>query len=180
MKTKIFLLTLLLLPYLFWTITLPISLSTEIPIDNFPILDTISSLIFIFSLIYMSSIVFWGLPYTIFSLGVLIWSKNKSSEDIYRTLIYSPVSLAGIASMGTFITLIFFWVIHSNQNVFFNNLFGSILFAFASAIINLVFGYFFVGIIMGVLSIAKKVKLIELNMTIMNNIEGKTPELINK
>lgn len=128
----------------------------------------------------MSTIVFWGLPYTLFSVGTLIWSKNKSSEEVFRVLFYSPASLAGIAFTGSFIAFILTLLIPGNHNTFLNSLltFGS--FAIMAAILNLAFGYFFVGIGMGMLNIAKRTKLLIADTAVLNNIEGKTLEALDK
>src|SRR5512142_1670387 len=96
MKAKTFLLVLLFLPYLLWLITVPM---TAISSDS-----VIGKLLVGFSFIYVFGILFWGIPYTTFVIGMLFWSRNRSAKQIYSALSQSPLSLA-LLTLAEFVIL---------------------------------------------------------------------------
>ncbi|GEM_PF-2023748 len=160
MKPKSFLLFLLLLPYLIWvmgaifsliliwpliyTVGLLFALVTEV-IPVLSVLGKFFGAMYFFILIYVFGIVFWGVPYTLFSIVFLFWSKNKSTKKIYASLFYSPLLLAFIVSVG----LMMLGLISRSA-------FGRILsledwknlglLALLGATLFLIYGYAFVGI----------------------------------
>jgi hypothetical protein len=86
MKSKRLLLLLLCLPYVLWLVAIPF---IGLPFDS-----ASHTLIAGFSIVYTFGILFWGVPYTTFVLGFLLWSRHKSAKEIYVALSQSPLSLA--------------------------------------------------------------------------------------
>jgi hypothetical protein len=87
-KPKTFLISFLFLPYLLWVVSVPLML---LRLDSF-----LHTIIASFSIVYNFGIAFWGIPYTTFVLGVLIWSRGKSAEELYAVLSRTPILLAQI------------------------------------------------------------------------------------
>lgn len=121
MKPKSFLLSLLLLPYLGWAIAAVFSLVLVWPIlygfgifavllnEIFPSLGTLEAFRYFgwflkalvgITFAYFLTVVFWGVPYTIIVISMFIWSKNKSTEQTYKALFYSPCLLALLSVAG--------------------------------------------------------------------------------
>src|SRR5688572_2681576 len=48
-------------------------------------------------------IVFWGVPYTVFVVAFLLWSRKKSVQKTSSALLYAPPFLALICSPGLMI-----------------------------------------------------------------------------
>lgn len=86
MKSKSLLLLLLGLPYLLWLVAIPL---IGLPFDSVS-----HTLVAGFSIVYTFGIVFWGLPYTTFVFGFLLWSRNKSAKQVFGALSQSPLVLA--------------------------------------------------------------------------------------
>jgi hypothetical protein len=86
MKSKRALLLLLGLPYLVWLAAIPF---VGLPFDSVS-----NTLITGFSIVYAFGILFWGIPYTTFVLGVLLWSRCKSATELFGVLSQSPLMLA--------------------------------------------------------------------------------------
>jgi len=157
MKPKTFLVSLLLLPYLIWvmaavfslfliwpliyTIGIPISFLTE----GIPILGKFLGALYSFVLAYVFGAVFWGAPYTLFVIGFFFWSKNKSTQKTYSSLLYSPLLLGFIAAVGLMILGLIFRFASGKIPPLedWKNL-GMI--SLPGAALSLIYGYIFVGV----------------------------------
>jgi hypothetical protein len=142
MKAKTVLLLLLFLPYLIWLITIP---AMGMPFDS-----VVNTFLAGFSFVYAFGIIFWGIPYTTFVIGMLIWSINKSAKEIYSALSQSPLSLALITlteSVILFFVLLFSGLISGERSPILDvigGLFNIIIYALIAMIGIFIYGYAFV------------------------------------
>jgi hypothetical protein len=86
MKSKRLFLLLLCLPYLIWLAVIPL---IGLPFDSVS-----KTLLAGFSIVYTFGILFWGIPYTTFVLGFMLWSSHKSAKETFVALSQSPLVLA--------------------------------------------------------------------------------------
>jgi hypothetical protein len=91
MKPKTFFKFSLFFPYILWGICVLIAylISTFLHSDTVPILETL----LIPVMFYAIGILFWFIPYTLLAIGLLIWSRHKSIDNIYRASIRAPLLL---------------------------------------------------------------------------------------
>ncbi len=133
---------LLFLPYLLWLIAVPMTAILSASV--------VSKLLVGFSFIYAFGILFWGIPYTTFVIGMLFWSRNRSTKEIYSALSQSPLSLAFL-TLAEFVIL--FLIIFLGERVsgepspivnFIGGLFYIVIYWFMAMIGIFVYGYAFV------------------------------------
>src|SRR5688572_25355602 len=160
MKPKTFLIAMLFLPYVCWLVALLLSTSRNSLID-YPVLGSILGILIFASVIFMGGIVFWGIPYTLLVIGLLIWSKNKSATKIYIVFFYSPLLLTALTTILFLIIGLGSALISGFQTALAENLFSSIWFSFLAALGIGIFGYFFVGISAGIYKILEYLKIIK-------------------
>ena len=86
MKSRRLFLLLVGLPYVIWLLVTPL---IGLPFDSVS-----TTLIAGFSIVYSFGILFWGIPYTTFAFGFLLWSRHKSAKEIFAALSQSPLVLA--------------------------------------------------------------------------------------
>jgi amino acid transporter len=120
-------------------------------------------------LLYGIGIVFWGIPYTILVIGLLIWSRNKSFNRIYKTLFYSPYLLSALTIIGFLITGLLFPMTSAMRLPLLEDWVNLIWYSFLATILNLIFGYFFVGVCIGSYKIFERLKLIQNEEEITEN-----------
>lgn len=158
MKPKSFLQLLLLLPYLAWIIAALFSLVLIWPLiytvgifliplftKVFPFLGWFFGILYGFMLAYVFSIVFWGAPYTLLVIGLFIWSKNKSTKQTYKALLYSPCLLAVFTATGLLIVFLFFRT-YSRIQVPLEDWRNIGFISLLAASLCLIYGYLFVGL----------------------------------
>jgi hypothetical protein len=136
MKPKTLLLLLLFLPYLIWVIAIPFVV--------LPTKSTLQGIITGFSIVYTLGIVFWGIPYTVLVIGVLFWSRKKSTKEVYAVLSQSPLWLALIMVVELLIVYLY-WVL--NSEIGFSPLedLGNLLvYSFVAMFAIFIYGYAFV------------------------------------
>jgi hypothetical protein len=144
-KRKNFLLSLLLLPYLVWPLLYVIGIPVVLLGGDFaPFGEALVAAVGI-TAVYTFGIVIWGVPYTLFAISFLFWSKNKSIKKTYSALIGSPLILAFIAVAVVMIIGLFHRfspgkvpLLADWQNLGLISLHGAVL--------CLVYGYILVGI----------------------------------
>jgi hypothetical protein len=86
MNAKTLLRAILFLPYLAWLIMLPLT--------NLPTTSMFQLVVVGVSVAYLVGIFYWGVPYTILVVGLLLWSRNKSEKEFDVFLSCSPILLA--------------------------------------------------------------------------------------
>jgi len=170
MKSKTFLRWSLTFPYLFWVISAPMAFIPYTATQNIPLLDPIRVVLTVIGLLYGIGIIFWGIPYTILVIGLLIWSRNKSSNRIYKALFYSPFLLSALTVIGALASDLLFSAITPTRLPLHENLMNLIWFSFLGTILNLIFGYFFVGVFIGSYKIFERLKLIQNEVEITEDV----------
>jgi len=166
-KAKTFLLVTLLLPYIVWVIAAIYSLILIWPliytVGLIPGVAQILGAIYGVGFAFVIGIVFWGVPYTVFAIIFFFWSKNKPVQKIYSTLLYSPMMLALMSSIGIMILGLAFRLaagkipsLEEWKNLGLISLLGAGL--------CLLYGYFFVGAGVVGYKLLKHLKLVKDNM----------------
>ena len=156
-KRQYFLLSLLLLPYLAWVIAAVFSLflvwpllyAIGIPVsllggDLTGISEALVATVKITSA-YTFGVAIWGMPYTLFAIIFLIWSRNKSIKRTYTALILSPIILALIA-IAVVMLLGFLHRLSPDELPLLEDWQSLQIISLRAAVICLVFGYILVGI----------------------------------
>jgi len=164
MKAKTVLLLLLFLPYLVWLIAI---LIMGMPFDS--ILNT---LIEGFSFVYAFGIIFWGIPYTTFVIGMFFWSRNKSAKEIYSALSESPLLLA-LITLAEFVVLFLFLGLTSADRSSLLDLVGGffniIVYSLMAMIGIFIYGYAFIFVGRVVYRTFERLKWIKDEETISSN-----------
>jgi hypothetical protein len=136
MKPKILLIVLLFMPYLIWAIA--------IPLMALPTKSVLQGIVNTFSIVYTFGIVFWGIPYTIFVIGVLFWSRNKSAKEVYAVLSQSPLWLALITVAELLIAYLYLVVTSEIQFSPLEDLGNLVVYSFVAMFAIFIYGYAFV------------------------------------
>ena len=145
MRPKSFLLAMLFLPYVIWIVSFLLSsLSQDLAKDS-RILGVLLGISNLFSLLFGIGIVFWGVPYTVLVIGLLVWSRNKPVESIFKALFFSPLLLAALFVFG-FLLWPLLSAILTIQLPTLADWINVVWYAFLAAMLSLVFGYLFVGL----------------------------------
>jgi len=157
MKPKTLFRLSLLFPYVLWGICALIVYSMSsitLKEDLFANAGNVWYVLLIPVMFYTFGVLFWFIPYTLLAAGLWIWSRHKSTTDLYKASIRSPFFLlilmvleAVILSMGS----------GGISTTLKNILEESLLLGISS----LVFGYICVGIAMGVYKILQFKNLIK-------------------
>lgn len=154
MRPKTLLILLLFMPYLIWLVAIQF---TGLPFDS--VLHTLSAG---FSIVYGLGIIFWGIPYTTFVVGILFWSRGKSAKELYDVLSRSPVLLAWITLAEFVIAYLILVLVGVSQAYslgvgrqldileLLGGFFGSIFYAFMAMFGIFIYGYIFVFLAKGV------------------------------
>jgi hypothetical protein len=151
MNAKSVLRLLILIPYLILGISL---------LGIYFVHDSSSTILSAFGLlawVYSLGVIFWGIPYTILVLGLLVWSRKKSLKTIYNALFYSPFLLS-ILMIGE--VVVFTNVIPIRIPTLLDML-NLVWFSFLLVIPSLLFGYLFVGIGGIIYKVLERLKLIK-------------------
>ena len=133
--------SLLLIPYFAWGITLLFVYLFSVIAQNSYTPNAFLDAFVGGASFYTIGIVLWGIPYTILALGLLLWSINKPTPNIYKVFIFSPFLLSIL--MAVEIALISFWPPQAPSLGGLMDFLSSILVA---VIPTLIFGYGFVGV----------------------------------
>jgi len=164
MKPKTFFKSALLIPYILWvicflTVYIP-SLRSE-NIDPYSNLNGILSFILMAIFYYAFGVIVWFIPYTMLAVGLLIWSRRKPINDIYKAALLSPLFLVALMSLAS---VLLFGDTGDIWEILINAAEPFLVFS----IFSLVFGYLCVGIAMGVYKLLKSRGLIGEEETITN------------
>ena len=132
--------SLLLIPYFAWAIGLLfvylVSVSTGNSYTQNAFFDALTGV----AAIYTIGIVIWGIPYTLLTLGLWLWSNNKPAPTIFKVFVFSPflLSILSVVEVG----LITFWPPEVSSLEVLTDFPSYLL---ITVIPTLVFGYAFVG-----------------------------------
>jgi hypothetical protein len=155
MKPKNFLRLTLLVPYILWGICLLIFYLTS------QITSAVWDIMLMPVRVYTFGIILWFIPYTLLALGLLIWSRNKSTKAIYR-----------IYSISPFLLLIFMIlesiVVSMNTGEMVDGMKSTLATSLFLGGLSLVFGYICVGIAAGLYKLLRTKNFIK-EETMINN-----------
>jgi hypothetical protein len=155
MKPKNFLRLTLLVPYILWGICLLIFYLTR------QITSAVWDILLMPVRIYTFGIILWFIPYTLLALGLLIWSRNKSTKAIYR-----------IYSISPFLLLIFMIlesiVVSMNTGEMVDGMKSTLATSLSLGGLSLIFGYVCVGIAIGLYKLLQTKNFIK-EETMINN-----------
>jgi len=156
MKPKTLFRLSLLFPYILWGIcALIVYLMSNITLkeDLFANASNIWNILLMPIMFYAFGVLFWFIPYTLLAVGLWIWSRHKSTTDLYKASIRSPFFLlilmvleAVMLSMGS-----------GEIGTTLKNILEESLLLGGS---SLVFGYMCVGVAMGVYKLLRSKNLI--------------------
>jgi len=153
MKPKTLLLSLLFLPYLIWAIA--------IPFMALPTKSILQGIVNDFSIVYTLGIVFWGIPYTILVIGVLLWSRKKSAKEVYGVLSQSPLWLA-LITVAELLIVYLYWVLTSEIRFSpLEDLGNLVVYSFVAMFTIFIYGYVFVFLSKGVYRVFEHLKWIK-------------------
>jgi hypothetical protein len=159
MKPKNFLRLTLLVPYILWGICLLIFYLTS------QITSAVWDIMLIPVRVYTFGIIVWFIPYTLLALGLLIWSRNKSTKAIYR-----------IYSISPFLLLIFMIlesiVVSMNTGEMVDGMKSTLATSLFLGGLSLIFGYVCVGIAMGLYKLLQTKNLIKEEAMINNELSS--------
>jgi hypothetical protein len=111
--------------------------------------------------------IFAFIPYTILSIGLLIWSRNKTFARIKNTYIYhSPVWLAFTAAVVYLIIIIFMIgylliAASTEKDVITDSIIFLIVAGSVSILASLIIGYFCAGIFLLLYKVLQRIGLIQ-------------------
>ena len=140
-KPQILLRVFLLIPYFAWGIGLLFTSLVSGLVGNLSTTNAFFEAITGVASIYTIGIVVWGIPYTILTVGLLLWSINKPAQTIYKVFVFSPFLLSILTAVE--IALISFLPPHFPSLEGVMDFLSSILVA---VIPTLIFGFGFVGV----------------------------------
>ena len=144
---------LLILPYLAVGLAiLAIEATHGMPRDD-TFLDNILGMLGLLAEFYFVAIFFWGIPYSILAIGLVIWSINKHERLIFRVFFFSPFLLMILMELEILFLPIWVGYVPSFNDLSkmlyawsFYDLLSLFWFFGLAAIPSIVFGYLFVGI----------------------------------
>jgi hypothetical protein len=131
----------LLIPYIAWGIALLFVSWISGSAGNSEAPNAFLNVIIAVASIYTIGIVIWGIPYTILSVGLLLWSINKPAPTIYKVLVFSPLLLSIFTIVE--IALISFW---PPETPSLESLLSFLSYLLITVIPTLMIGYGFVGV----------------------------------
>jgi len=151
MKPKTFFKSALLVPYILWvicflTVYLPYLRSDQT--DPFSNLNSILSFLLMVIFYYTFGAIVWFIPYTILAIGLLIWSRHKPINDIYKAALGSPLLLLVLM----FLVSVLLSIDTGGIREILKNATTPFL---VLGIFSLAFGYLCVGIALGVYKLLK-------------------------
>jgi hypothetical protein len=153
MKPKTFLGLALLFPYALWAVCALIAflLSSQDLSTNWNIVLTPV-------FYYAIGIVIWIAPYTVLAIGLGLWSRGKAIQRIAKVFAFSPFMLAVLLVMMMLIMSVDWNHIGAGLS-YLSPDFGISVAAITG--LALVYGYFCIGIIVGIYKILKMLKMIK-------------------
>lgn len=93
MKPQTYLRLSLLLPYVVWIVLILLTLILG-GIDEGSLLGQTTTFLGVWIVsVYLIGILFWLIPYTLLSIGLLLWSREKQANTIVRIFALSPLLL---------------------------------------------------------------------------------------
>ncbi len=158
MKSKTYARLILLLPYLSFVESIGYFKFNNLDYEHLTVLGNVNYYWNFFA-------IFWFIPYTILAIGLLIWSRNKTIEEIKTTYTRAPIKMMFL-TVGLFGALM---TIAQITSIIFNNKDGSgglgiTAIMFFSIIIaipaSLIIGYPYVGISLLLYEVLQKIKFI--------------------
>ena len=150
MKPQTFFRLAILFPYLLWIIcVLIVALLSTLTQEISSTLNVVMMPFFF----YAFGILLWFIPYTILAIGMWIWSKGKSTKALYKLALSAPILL--------FILMLFEVVViyqpAKNMGELTADLPGQ---AAMMGSFSLFFGYFCVGIALGIFKLLKSKNIV--------------------
>jgi hypothetical protein len=139
MNSKTLLRGILFLPYLAWLIAIPLANLPTTPMFSFAVVGVSGA--------YLVGIVFWGIPYTILVIGLLLWSGNKSAKEFDAVLPRSPLLMA-LLTVAELSVLYLYYALTSQIRLSpFMDFLGFTWFLLLGVVGSFIFGYafFFLG-----------------------------------
>jgi len=175
MKVKTFFVVTLFFPYLCWIIVKAITITTPASSHHNSILELFSRLLNFINFIYVSTIWGWGIPYAILVIGLLIWSRNKSSQRIYRAAFYSPLLLPFLVVIEIIIAFLSLSLLGGTQS-FWKDLLVvlisvPVIYLFAAIVVTPL-GYIFVGFGLVVFKLLVRFKAIKVDEESMPSLSS--------
>jgi hypothetical protein len=154
MKPKTFLGLALLFPYMVWVICALIAflLSSQ---DLSATWNTVLAPVFY----YVLGIVVWIAPYTILAIGLGFWSRGKTARQVAKVFAFSPFMLAILLVVMMLLVSINWNNLGAAGLTYLAPDFGILVAAIAG--LALVYGYFCIGMIVGIYKILKMLKMIK-------------------
>ena len=152
MKTQTYLRFSLLLPYLMWVFAAGIVFLMNKLNGNFsenPIISLLESAVFL----YAFGIVLWGIPYTVLAIGLWLWSRGKDTKNSIRVFALSPLILALLIALETFLLTYGDAFFSSGSTTTSIDKWASLA---ALGSFSVVYGYLIIGITTGIYGILKK------------------------
>jgi predicted membrane protein len=129
---------LLLIPYLGWGLALLSTFLISDITESLHITNSFLETLAIIVGIYAIGIILWGIPYTILTVGTLLWSRKKSAPAIYKVLLFSPLLLSLLMTVE--VALVEFWP----QQIFTPKWQDFLAYTSLVLVTSLTFGYVFV------------------------------------
>jgi hypothetical protein len=97
---------------------------------------------------------FWFVPYTILAICLLIWSRNKTVEEIRNTYMIAPFMLMFLSGgLYLLINIVGLFFEMDGMSIF-------MIATGASMAASLLIGYIFVGVSLVIIAILKRIKLV--------------------
>lgn len=102
MKARTFFKLALAIPYVLWGVCWLIVYVTNQTVwgqTEFSGTGSILEILLMIIFYYAFGAIVWFIPYTLLAIGLLVWSRRKSIEDIYKAAVRSPLLLAALMSL---------------------------------------------------------------------------------
>ena len=179
-KSETFLRLSLLFPYFVGAVLIPIADAGSVALQTDPnssmstwesITNTFSGLAGLISGFYLMGAVFWLIPYTVLTIILWLWSRNKTEKQIIKRFMWSPVYLSAL--ILAYSLIITFFILRTDDAM--SQAIGSmplilILPMNVCALpLTLVVGYIFISIVAWIHGILRRMGMImdeELNLPI--------------
>ncbi len=138
----------LLLPYVFWVVSMLIVLLLSSR-------ETSQAWNFVLAsfAIYAIGIIVWFIPYTILAVGMWIWSRNKTTSALFKAGSAAPILFFFLMLLE----MVLITPLAESQGKFLHEIFNQAMFL---GILSTVYGYFCVGVAMGIFKILQSKNLI--------------------
>lgn len=141
MKPRTFFGFALLLPYVFWVVSMLVAfaLSAQNTAEDW-------NFVLVPFAFYAFGVIVWFIPYTVLAIGMWVWSRKKTSSALFKAGIAAPMIFFVLMLLEAVLII----PLAESPGRFLHELVNQAVFL---GILSLVYGYFCVGVALGVFKI---------------------------